>query len=220
MLCHDFLARCQKPARPVSNGAVFDLVTVWTNSNRLPATAASAPQAALTSDTLCAEAPRLRRLVHRLLGWNASAHDIDDVVQDALLSAFAHRDSFRGDAKMTTWLTQIALSKAKNHARRARLRRKVLSLFGSGGDALPHPTDEQSGNAQRGDERLDRTRLAMQRLPHKDREVLVLRYLEQREIDQVAQLLQCSRAAIDARLSRARKKLRAELNNSAMGDDA
>lgn len=194
---------------------MFDSVAIWTNSNRLPATTTPESQEALTNDSLCAEAPRLRRLVHRLLGWRASAHDIDDVVQDALLSAFAHRDSFRGEARMTTWLTQIALHKAKNHARRARLRRKVVSLFGGGGDTLPHPDATPPGGDHPSGERLDRTRVAMQRLPHKDREVLVLRYLEQRDIEQVAELLQCSRAAVDARLSRARKKLRAALGGEA-----
>lgn len=193
----------------MSNGAVLDLITVWENESRLPAT--TTPEAAdlQRSDALCAEAPRLRRLVHRLLGWNASAHDIDDVVQDALLSAFAHRDSFRGDSKLTTWLPQIALSKAKNHMRRARLRRRVLSFFGGGGDDLHQQTAGDSS------EQLDRTRLAMQKLKHADREVLVLRYLEQREIPAIADLLQCSRAAVDARLSRARRQLRALLDGGA-----
>jgi len=42
--------------------------------------------------------------------------------------------------------------------------------------------------------------------------VLVLRYLEQREIEQVAELLRCSRGAVDARLSRARARLRKALH--------
>lgn len=119
----------------MSNGAVFDSAAVWANANRHPAAASSAKPELISNDALCAEAPRLRRLVHRLLGWNASAHDIDDVVQDALLSAFRDRGSFRGEAKLTTWLTRIALSKAKNHARSARIRRKLLSFVGGNPDS-------------------------------------------------------------------------------------
>jgi RNA polymerase sigma factor (sigma-70 family) len=54
-------------------------------------------------------------------------------------------------------------------------------------------------------------------LAHQDREVLVLRYLENRDIPKIAELLGCRRAAVDARLSRARKRLRAVLGGT---DDA
>lgn len=184
---------------------MIEFVSVWTNANRLPADAA-ADRALPRDDALCAEAPRLRRLVHRLLGWNASAHDIDDVVQDALLAAFRHRQQFRGEAKMTTWLTRIALSKAKNHARSAKLRRRLFSVFlGTEPAAATEPTDSSEH------EQLDRTKLAMRKLGHKDREVLVLRYLEQRDVEHIAELLSCSRAAVDTRLTRARRRLRSLL---------
>ena len=178
----------------------MELVPVWTNANRLPADLKS-ERALPTDDALCAEAPRLRRLVHRLLGWNASAHDIDDVVQDALLAAFRHREQFRGDAKLTTWLTRIALSKAKNHARSQRLRQRLFSFFGSTEAAAPE-------GAARDAHQLDRTKLAMRNLCHRDREVLVLRYLEQRDVAAIAELCNCTRAAVDTRLTRARRRLR------------
>lgn len=152
----------------------------------------------LRAETLCAEAPRLRRLVHRLLGWRGTAHDLDDLVQDVLLLAWRHRANFRGDATLATWLVRIALRTVQNHARRQAVRRRLFAWFPTEPPVPePPPTDH-----------LDRTRAAMQRLPHRDREVLVLRYLEQRPIDEVAALLGRSRAAVDARLSRARARLR------------
>lgn len=159
---------------------------------------------------LCAEAPRLRRLVHRLLGWRASGHEIDDVVQDVLLAALRHRDGFRGEASVTTWLTRIALSKASEHGRRAALRRRLFACFGR--------DDAPSADAPAEvDERLDRTRAAMQQLGHSDREVLVLRYLEQKHVPDIAALLGCARPAVDARLSRARQRLRTLLEQQERG---
>lgn len=157
--------------------------------------------AALTPETLCAEAPRLRRLLHRLLAWRGSGADLDDVLQDVLLKAWRARTTFRGDAQLATWLTRIAITTAQTHARRAALRQR---LFGWLLPDVAVPTADAN-------EPLDATLTAMRCLPHADREVLVLRYLEQRDVAEIATVLGCSRAAVDARLSRARSRLRLDL---------
>ena len=179
------------------------LLATW-DASAVPA-AAGRPVAA--ADALAAEAPRLRRLVHRLLGWPAQSGEVDDVVQETLLAAWRHRATFRGDAQWTTWLHRIALRKAQNHVRSAAVRRRLFGWLT--GDA-PEPVAR--GDDTGGDERLDATQQALQALAHGDREVLVLRYLEQRPIEQIATLLRCSRAALDARLSRARTRLRKALH--------
>lgn len=161
--------------------------------------------AACDPDTaLAAAAPRLRRLVHRLLGWPRHATEVDDIVQETLLAAWRTRASFRGDAAWTTWLHRIALRKAHNHQRASAVRRRLFGWLASEPVA-------PAGLVPATDERIDATQRALQQLGHRDREVLVLRYLEQREIPQIAALLGCSRAALDARLSRARERLRQAL---------
>ncbi|MEO6595055.1 MAG: sigma-70 family RNA polymerase sigma factor [Planctomycetota bacterium] len=170
--------------------------------------ASTRPQTAAppaTGFALCAEAPRLRRLVHRLLGWPTSGTDVDDVVQEVLLAAWRHREAFRGEATLATWLTRIAVRKVHNHVRAATVRRRLFGWWSA------EPVDIQAADSPT-DERLAATKLAMLRLAHRDREALVLRYLEQRDIPQIADLLGCSRAAVDARLSRARLRVRAELH--------
>ncbi len=158
------------------------------------------------ASALCAEAPRLRRLVHRLLGWRTSAHELDDVVQDVLLKAWRHHASFRGEAALATWLTRIAIHQARDHARKARLRRALFGWLVPFAEPASRTAADDSADAP-----LDRTRAALQQLAADDREVLVLRYLEQRDIAEIALLLAISRGAVDARLSRARARLRAKL---------
>jgi DNA-directed RNA polymerase specialized sigma24 family protein len=92
--------------------------------------------------------------------------------------------------------------------RKASLRR---ALFGWLLPEPPAPAIDDHGDDATADDGWPRTQRAMRRLAHADREVLVLRYLEQRDIPAIADLLACSRAAVDARLSRARARLRAEL---------
>ena len=62
------------------------------------------------TDVIVSHLVRFRRIAWRLLGNNA---DTEDAVQDAFLSAFTHLDQFRGQAKMSTWLTAIVMNAAR-----------------------------------------------------------------------------------------------------------
>ena len=76
-----------------------------------------------TFETLLAANLRdVQRLVHSRLG---SIGHAEDVLQDALLRAFAHRDQLRVEAKFKTWLWSIALNEIRQHFRRDR---GILSL--------------------------------------------------------------------------------------------
>jgi len=64
-------------------------------------------------------------VVLKYLKDKGEAHD---VAQDALLLAFRYRNSFRGEARFTTWLYRIAASAAFMHLRRARRRPATSAL--------------------------------------------------------------------------------------------
>jgi RNA polymerase sigma-70 factor (ECF subfamily) len=67
------------------------------------------------TDVIVRHSARFRRIALRLLGNMA---DAEDAVQDAFLSAFTHLDQFRGQAKMSTWLTTIVINVARMKLRR------------------------------------------------------------------------------------------------------
>lgn len=151
--------------------------------------------------------PRITRLAYRLLGWD---EDVNDVVQDVFLAAWQHRKKFRGDAQVTTWLTTITVNRCRNNWRRRLVRLKWLKHA-----QQQTATKRQSASADEqmlDGETFSQVRHAVQQLPAKYREVTVLRYLEEMEIDQVAKVLKISRNTIDVRLSRARQKLKTMLD--------
>ena len=74
--------------------------------------------------------PLFYRRAYRYLG---NAHDAEDAVQDAFLSAYKHLDQFKGSAKMTTWLTSIVTNSALSQ-----LRRKPRQPHASLDEQLPH----------------------------------------------------------------------------------
>src|SRR5689334_10899362 len=78
--------------------------------------------------------PSLHRYAYRFLGNKA---DAEDAVQDAILAAYKHLNEFRGDARLSTWLTTIVINCARMHLRK-RSRHTHVSLDSRIGDEQEH----------------------------------------------------------------------------------
>jgi RNA polymerase sigma-70 factor (ECF subfamily) len=149
----------------------------------------------------------IRKLVQRLLGWTS---DAEDVLQDSYLKAWRSWGRFRGECHVRTWLARIAINQCRSHHRRKMLGLGLLARLWGG------PTPREAPAADLPAEQRDRAaqiRLAVNALRPRDREVIVLHYLEEMSIADVATLLQTTRGAVEVRLSRARNRLRAVLEN-------
>ena len=81
-------------------------------------------------DAISQHLPSLYNMSYRYLGIS---HDAEDAVQDALLSAYRHLDQFKGNARMTTWLTSIVTNSALTY-----LRRRPRQLHTSLDEPLAH----------------------------------------------------------------------------------
>jgi RNA polymerase sigma-70 factor (ECF subfamily) len=153
--------------------------------------------------------PRVARLARRLLGWPASAADVDDVVQDVFLAILTHARRFRSDSSLSTWITTITLNKCRSHRRawRSWLRR----LRGMRDQAALSEAPADCGVEDI--ERFAQVRQAVQALRPGDREVIVLHYLEHQDVADVARTLGLSRNAAEVRLHRARARLKVLLKD-------
>src|SRR5260370_39012516 len=96
----------------------------------------AAGDAAAFRELYQAQAPRLLRLLQRLLGDAGLA---EEILQDTFLAAFESARDFRGEASLATWLARIALRRALN-ARRGRARRRGGTHEGRGLRADTSPT--------------------------------------------------------------------------------
>jgi RNA polymerase sigma-70 factor (ECF subfamily) len=153
---------------------------------------------------------RVTRLANRLLGWRDGhdAHDVDDAVQDVFLAALTNARRCRGGASgMWPWLATITVNTSRSIRRRAWVRLRFVR------ELLARPADMGDGPADglETDERHRHVRDAVSRLPGRDREVIVLHYLEGMRPADIAEVLGASPNAVEVRLHRARAKLKAEL---------
>jgi RNA polymerase sigma-70 factor (ECF subfamily) len=161
--------------------------------------------AAATFDEIVAvHQPRVAHLVDRLLGV---PEDVDDVVQEVFLAVLRNLDRFRGQCRFSTWLTTIALNKCRSHRRGRLLRLRTWRRLAA------TMRDRSRGDPRAADmEAHEQVRRAVARLPAKYRETIVLRYFEQLDIAEVAEILRVSRGAVEVRLSRARHRLKEVLS--------
>jgi RNA polymerase sigma-70 factor (ECF subfamily) len=141
-------------------------------------------------------------------------HDAEDVVQDALLSAYKHLDQFKGTAKMTTWLTSIVTNSALTQLRR-RPRRPHISVDEKIGDAQdlcvsdtladsrPNPEDD----CVRSDLRRHLRQFATELSPSL-RKAIQLRDLDGLTMSEGARILGLAEGTFKSQASRARSKLK------------
>lgn len=149
--------------------------------------------------------------------------DAEEVAQEAILKAFKSLARFRGEAKFSTWLIQIAINEAKMKLRRDRRHLYESLEEGPRGDDGDYMPKDYADWREIPSEALEQKELrvaltkALKSLPEKYRSVLVLRDVQQLSIAETSQALGISEANVKTRLSRARLQMRDALAPGLMG---
>ena len=156
-------------------------------------------------------------LVERHYGTAVSAafivlKDMDassDCAQDAFLEAAKTLCDIRSKDKFSQWIYGVSRRKAIYVLRRDKLLGKALKGKSDSTRSMKaeYSPPEQAGNK----EKYESVRRAMNELPEIYREVLVLKYIDDRALEDIAELLDISVAAVDKRLMRGKAMLREPL---------
>jgi RNA polymerase sigma-70 factor (ECF subfamily) len=175
---------------------------------------------------------RLRAMVAVRMDPRLAARiDPSDVVQEALAEADRRLDAYLRERPVAfyPWLRQLACDRlAEQHRRHVRAGRRSVAREEAGPGGLPDGsalqladrllghTTSPSAALQR-EELRGQVRAALAALPEPEREVLVLRYLEQLSAAEVGAVLGVSEAAAKKRALRALQRLRALLKDDLTG---
>lgn len=153
------------------------------------------------------------RLVYSIV---RNEHDARDVCQEVWIAAWRAIGSFRGDAKLTTWLHPIATRRAIDHLRgRKRWVARFLPFLSSdgmeapGADASPDPRE-----AAEATERTARFERAIASLPPKHRAVLALREIEGLSYEEIAETMKLRPGTVMSRLHNARRLLARKIGDA------
>jgi RNA polymerase sigma-70 factor (ECF subfamily) len=145
----------------------------------------------------------LFRVAHSILRNRTEA---EDVVQDVFVRVLERRPSLQTIRDMRVWLVRIAWNLALDRRRRIRPEQMDES-FAEGLAASSVPTDDRLSETQR----MASVLCEMERLPKKERQVLLLSAIEELDVTEIAKVLGRSESATRALLFRARTRLRERL---------
>jgi RNA polymerase sigma-70 factor, ECF subfamily len=138
---------------------------------------------------------------------------VEEVLQEVALAAVKQAAPLADANKVAPWLYRLAVLQALLYRRKCGRRRRLVGRFVEqierGDWTPPTPTDPLSWLLA--EERRSLVRRALSLLPPRDAEILLLKYTEDWNYHQIAAHLGISHAAVEARLHRARARLRQEL---------
>lgn len=160
---------------------------------------------------LLAAVPSLRAFA---ISLTANVDRADDLVQDTLVRALSHMDSFEPGTNLNAWLFTILRNLF--HSEYRKRRREVEDADGVHSSRLATQPDQLS--------HLDYTdlRQALSRLPHEQREALLLVGASGFSYEEAATICDCAVGTIKSRVNRARVRLATLLaveNASDLGPD-
>jgi len=153
--------------------------------------------------------PQLFRLALSILddGSQNGSADAQEITQDALLAALRSLDSYRGEARLSTWLFSITVNLCRNHIRARQRRERVRNLF----ERLTTPIEDAPSQPE---EVIIRKQTdyslfsIVQSLNEKHRLPVILRYYHDCSVAEIAQILDIPEGTVHSRLNTARKKVR------------
>ncbi|MBM3908269.1 MAG: sigma-70 family RNA polymerase sigma factor [Gemmatimonadetes bacterium] len=150
---------------------------------------------------------RLLNFVYRTVGDRERA---EDLVQEVFIRVYRHLARFDQGKKFSTWIYTIASNLAKNELRnRARNPLVYFQTMTSTWEDEDRPLEFEDSTA-RPDDAFERRHLrelveaGVRRLPAHHRQVFVLRELEGRSYEEIAEMTNCNLGTVKSRLNRAR----------------
>lgn len=153
----------------------------------------------------------MRGFARRLLADEAAA---EDLVQDVFLSLPQTIRRYEGRSSLRSFLIGVAVNRCRHHVRAAARYRRAKERYARSAPAL-EPTKPSEHHERR--EMAERLTRAMDTLPVEQRVAFVLAVVEGRGAAEVATLVGAPEATVRTRVMRARRKLRAALEEDGHG---
>ncbi|MEL7258157.1 MAG: RNA polymerase sigma factor [Pseudomonadota bacterium] len=149
--------------------------------------------------------PKIMGHAYRLLGQRAEA---EDVTQETMLRLWQQASKWRqGEAQVTTWLYRVVANLCTDRLRR---RNRSAPL-----EAAGDPVDDRAGAAQNLQEaaRAQALQVALDALPDRQRQAVVLRHIEELGNPEIAEIMQISVEAVESLVARGKRALSANLRD-------
>jgi RNA polymerase sigma factor (sigma-70 family) len=145
------------------------------------------------------------------------SEDAEDVTQEVFVQVYQSIRGFKSESKLSTWLYRITLSKAMDHERRKKRKKRfgfVKTLFGEGNEVVVDlPDFNHPGVTLDNKEKAAILFRAMETLPDNQRMAFVLNKVEGLSYQEISEVMNTTVSAVESLLHRAKTNLRKELKS-------
>ncbi len=160
-----------------------------------------------------------RAMIHFLFRMVRNQAIAEELAQEVFLRVYRSRESYRAEAKFTTWLYRIATNLAVNHARDTKHERSAQTIYLDAPDeetgTTPDVADDELSVEQRlmRDERMAAIRTHVMALPERQRMAVLMHKYQAMDYRQIGEVLKLSESATKSLLFRAYQTLRDKLKD-------
>jgi RNA polymerase sigma-70 factor, ECF subfamily len=158
-----------------------------------------------------------RAMIHFLFRMVHNQAVAEELAQEVFLRVYRSRESYRAEAKFTTWLYRIATNLGVNHARDTRHERSAQTVYLDAPDeesgTTPDVADDEPSVEQKlvRDERMAAIRQHVMALPERQRMAVLMHKYQGMDYRQIGEVLKLSESATKSLLFRAYQTLRDRL---------
>lgn len=139
---------------------------------------------------------------------NQNNMEVEDLVEEALISAYKNLNGFETNKKFSSWIYRIAHNKAIDFFKKKKLKISQIEeheeLIGENDKLLEEMDNEEK----------ERVNAAVESLELKYKEVVLLYYFEEKSYEEISDILHISTSSVGVLLFRAKEKLKKILKNN------
>lgn len=156
------------------------------------------------------------RVINTCYKFLLDKEDAEDISQEVFIEVFLSIKSFRADAKLSTWIYRIAVTKSLDEIKRRKRKKRITSLGKIlhmdevanwiAGGTMPDKTLQEK-------EKMKEVMLALNRLPDSQRVSFTLSKIDGYTNTEIAEIMNTTTIAVESLIYRAKKKASAELEN-------
>jgi len=139
-------------------------------------------------------------------------NDVEDIVQEVFMKAFAAIESYNSQSSFGTWLNRIAVNHCYDYLRRQRSSR--VTYYWEMSEEGQRQVESHSHSPEEGglnsEEKLalgDFVDKLLARAPAEDRVILTLKEIEDKSVEEISEILGLKVSTVKVRLHRARKRM-------------
>lgn len=145
------------------------------------------------------------KIYNKCLGFTDDQQTAEDLTHDIFLKAFVSLKSYQGRAKFYTWLYSLTYNYCVDYYNSQKKDREKMSEYLL--DETADSDDDEASDAQLFDIKLERLKIVLNKIPHVDKIVLLMKYQDDFSIEDIAESLALGESAVKMRIKRAKVKV-------------